>query len=269
MSARAPSLGTAATAAPLTFPGLAGKVVIVTGGGRGLGRALSEGFAAAGAHVVLTGRSAETLEGAAGQIRAKGGSVRGVPADVAREADVEALCATTLDAFGRIDVLINNAGINPWYKAAEDTTLEEWRAVVETNLTGVFLACRQAGRTMLAQGDGAIVNVTSVAGRVGLAKTTAYCAAKGGVELMTRQLALEWAKKGVRVNAVAPGYFATDLTEGLRANEVLSERVTRRSPMGRFGHPNELAGACLFLASPAASYITGASLAVDGGWTAA
>lgn len=254
---------------PTAMSGLAGKVAIVTGGGRGLGRALSEGFAAAGAHVVLTGRSAETLEGAVSAITAGGGSAKGVPADVAREADVEALCRTTLDVFGRIDILVNNAGINPWYKAAEDTALEEWRAVVETNLTGVFLACREAGRAMLTQGEGAIVNVTSVAGRVALAKTTAYCAAKGGVELMTRQLALEWAKKGVRVNAVAPGYFATDLTEGLRANEVLSERVTRRTPMGRFGHPDELVGACLFLASPAASYITGASLAVDGGWTAA
>lgn len=249
--------------------GLAGKIVIVTGGGRGLGRAIAEGFAAAGAHTVLTGRTAATVEDAAAAMRAAGGSAEGVVADVAQEADVEALCTGTLQRHGRIDVLVNNAGINPWYKRAEDTSLDEWRAVIDTNLTGVFLASRAAGRIMLAQGEGAIVNITSVAGRVGLARSTAYCAAKGGVELMTRELALEWAKKGVRVNAVGPGYFATDLTDGLRQNPRLADSVTARTPMGRFGAPEELVGACLFLASPAASYITGASLAVDGGWTAA
>lgn len=121
---------------------------------------------------------------------------------------------------------------------------------------------------MLSAGRGAIINITSVAGRVGLTKTTAYCAAKGGVELMTRQLAMDWAQRGVRVNAVAPGYFATELTEGMRQHPVLGKRVTDRTPLGRFGEPDEIVGACLFLAAPAASYITGQSLGVDGGWTA-
>ncbi|MFG1179311.1 SDR family NAD(P)-dependent oxidoreductase [Xanthobacter versatilis] len=263
------SIAIAMPSAAPPVAGLQGKIVIVTGGGRGLGRAISDGFAAAGAHVVLTGRTAATVEEAAATIAAQGGAAEGIAADVSREEDVDALCRAVVERHGRIDALVNNAGINPWYKAAEDTSLDEWRAVVDTNLTGVFLAARAAGRVMLAQGEGAIVNVTSVAGRVALARTTAYCAAKGGVELMTRQLALEWAKKGVRVNAVGPGYFETDLTEGLRHNPKLAERVTARTPMGRFGHPQELVGACLFLASPAASYITGASLAVDGGWTAA
>ncbi|MFS8037124.1 SDR family NAD(P)-dependent oxidoreductase [Xanthobacter sp. AM11] len=259
----------AAMPAPAPVTGLQGKVVIVTGGGRGLGRAICEGFAGAGARVVLTGRTAATVEAAAAAITAAGGSAQGFVADVSREEDMAALCSAVVAQRGRIDVLVNNAGINPWYKPAEDTSLDEWRSVVETNLTGVFLAARAAGRVMLAQGEGAIVNITSVAGRVGLARTTAYCAAKGGVELMTRQLALEWATRGVRVNAVGPGYFETELTEGLRHNQKLSARVTARTPMGRFGRPDELVGACLFLASPAASYITGASLAVDGGWTAA
>jgi len=254
---------------PASMPGLAGKIVIVTGGGRGLGRAVAEGFAAAGAHVVLTGRSAGTLAEAAAAIATHGGSAEGIAADVSSEADVEALVKAVTERHGRIDVLVNNAGINPWYKTAEDTSLAEWRAVVETNLTGVFLAARAAGRVMLAQGAGAIINVSSVGGRVGLARTTAYCAAKGGVELLTRQLALEWAKRGVRVNAVGPGYIETDLTEGLRHNPKLSERINGRTPMGRMARPQEIVGACLFLASPAASYITGASLAVDGGWTAA
>ncbi|MFG1298400.1 SDR family NAD(P)-dependent oxidoreductase [Xanthobacter sp. V3C-3] len=260
-----------AVAMPQSAPvaGLAGKVVIVTGGGRGLGRALSEGFAAAGAHVVLTGRSAATLEETTAAIAAQGGSAEGIAADVSSETDVDALVRSVAERHGRIDVLVNNAGINPWYKTAEDTTLDEWRAVVDTNLTGVFLAARAAGRVMLAQGEGAIVNVSSVGGRVGLARTTAYCAAKGGVELLTRQLALEWAGRGVRVNAVGPGYIETDLTEGLRHNPKLSERINGRTPMGRMARPQEIVGACLFLASPAASYITGASLAVDGGWTAA
>ncbi|MFG1379185.1 SDR family NAD(P)-dependent oxidoreductase [Xanthobacter autotrophicus] len=263
------SVAVAMPGTALPFAGLQGKIVIVTGGGRGLGRAISEGFAAAGAHVVLTGRTAATVEEAATAIAAQGGAAEGIAADVSREDDVDALCRAVVERHSRIDALVNNAGVNPWYKSAEDTSLDEWRAVVETNLTGVFLTARAAGRVMLAQGEGAIVNVTSVAGRVGLARTTAYCAAKGGVELMTRQLALEWAKKGVRVNAVGPGYFETDLTEGMRQNPKLAERVTARTPMGRFGHPQELVGACLFLASPAASFITGASLAVDGGWTAA
>ncbi|WP_342234503.1 SDR family NAD(P)-dependent oxidoreductase [Inquilinus sp. OTU3971] len=248
---------------------LAGKVVIVTGGARGLGRSISDGFAMAGAHVVLAGRNRATLDDAAAQIAAAGGSVLSFQADVSSEDSVEALCAAVVEAHGRIDVLVNNAGINPWYKAAEDTSLEEWRQIIDTNLTGVFLACKHAGRVMIAAGEGAIVNISSVAGRVGLAKTTAYCAAKGGVELLTRQLALDWARKGVRVNAIAPGYVQTDLTEGLLAHPVLGKRIVERAPMGRFAQPSELVGACLFLASSAASYVTGQSLAVDGGWTAA
>lgn len=248
---------------------LSGKVVIVTGGARGLGRSISDGFAKAGAHVVLAGRNREALDEVAARIVADGGSALPVQADVSREDSVEALCARVLEAHGRIDVLINNAGINPWYRAPEDTPLEEWRQIIDTNLTGVFLACKHAGRAMIAAGSGAIVNISSVAGRVGLAKTTAYCAAKGGVELLTRQLALDWARKGVRVNAVAPGYVETELTDALRAHPVLGKRVVERTPMGRFAVPDELVGACLFLASNAASFVTGQSLAVDGGWTAA
>lgn len=245
-----------------------GKVAIVTGGGRGLGRAIAEGFAAAGARVVLAGRIQATLDDAVSAIRAGGGLAQAVQADVQSEASIAALCEAVVSEHGGIDVLVNNAGINPWYKAPEDTSLDEWRAVIDTNLTGVFLICKHAGKAMIARGSGAIVNITSVAGRLGLARTTAYCAAKGGVELLTRQLAFDWAKKGVRVNAVAPGYFETDLTEGLRGHDILFERVVGRTPLGRFGVPAEVVGACLFLASPMASYITGQSLAVDGGWTA-
>lgn len=252
------------------FAGIEGKVVIVTGGGRGLGLSISRGFAAAGARVAIVGRSQETLERAVQEISTAGGAAAASSfvADISDEASVTAMCAAVLKSHGRIDILVNNAGINPWYKAAEDTSLDEWHQIIDVNLTGVFLACREAGRVMLKAGSGAIINISSVAGRVGLAKTTAYAAAKGGVELLTRQLALDWARRGVRVNAVAPGYFETDLTEGLRNHPVLGTRVIERTPIGRFGHPDEIVGACLFLASPAAAYVTGHSLAVDGGWTA-
>jgi gluconate 5-dehydrogenase len=251
---------------PLSFKD---KVVIVTGGARGIGRAISEAFAAHGATVALAGRNTEVLEEAARSITASGGSARPFATDVSKEESIAALCEGVLAAYGRIDALINNAGINPWYKNAEDTSLEEWQQIIDTNLTGVFLACKYAGRAMLDAGQGAIVNVTSIAGRVGLPRSTAYCAAKGGVELLTRELALEWAKKGVRVNSVAPGFVETDLTHGMSQHPVLGKRITERTPMGRLGHANEIAGACLFLASPAASYITGCTIMADGGWTAA
>ncbi|EJM74860.1 NAD(P)-dependent dehydrogenase (short-subunit alcohol dehydrogenase family) [Pseudomonas sp. WPR_5_2] len=250
------------------FTDLADKVVIVTGGGRGLGRSIADGFAKQGATVILVGRNLEQLNIAASEIVEAGGKAVAFVADIADEDSVSTLSKSVHETYGRIDVLVNNAGINPWYKSAEKTTLQEWRQILDVNLTGVFLTCKHVGQFMLDAGQGSIINITSVAGRVGLAKTTAYCAAKGGVEMLTRQLALEWAPKGIRVNAVAPGYFATDLTEGLRTHPVLGRRVLDRTPMGRFGEPQEIVGASLFLASSAAAYVTGHSLAVDGGWTA-
>jgi NAD(P)-dependent dehydrogenase (short-subunit alcohol dehydrogenase family) len=250
------------------FTDLADKVVIVTGGGRGLGRSIADGFAKQGATVILVGRNLEQLKIAASEILEAGGKAAAFVADIADEDSVSTLSKSVYETYGKIDVLVNNAGINPWYKSAEKTTLQEWRQILDVNLTGVFLTCKHVGQFMLDAGQGSIINITSVAGRVGLAKTTAYCAAKGGVEMLTRQLALEWAPKGIRVNAVAPGYFATDLTEGLRTHPVLRRRVLDRTPMGRFGEPQEIVGASLFLASSAAAYVTGHSMAVDGGWTA-
>ena len=250
------------------FTDLADKVVIVTGGGRGLGRSIADGFAMQGATVILVGRSLTQLNTAVSEIVEAGGKAAAFAADIADEDSVSSLSQSVHEMYGRIDVLVNNAGINPWYKSAEKTTLQEWRQILDINLTGVFLTCKYVGQLMLDAGQGSIINITSVAGRVGLAKTTAYCAAKGGVEMLTRQLALEWAPRGIRVNAVAPGYFATELTEGLRAHPVLGRQVLDRTPMGRFGEPQEIVGASLFLASSAAAYVTGHSLAVDGGWTA-
>lgn len=248
---------------------LTGRVVVVTGGSRGLGRAIAGAFATAGARVAITGRQPETLRETTLALQEAGGDVAGFTADAASEDEMSDLARKVEARFGPADVLVNNAGINPWYERSETTSLARWQQIIDVNLTGVFLGCRIFGAAMLARGRGSIINVTSIAGHVGLRRTAAYCAAKGGVEVLTKALAMEWAERGVRVNAVAPAYFETDLTAGMRDNDKLSETVMQRTPMRRFGRPGELAGACLFLASDAASYVTGQSIGVDGGYLAA
>ncbi len=242
----------------------AGQVVVVTGGGRGLGRAIAEGFARAGAKVAIAGRGAG-IEQAAAEM---GPAVRGYVCDVANEEAYTEFARKVADELGPADVLVNNAGVNPWYKRPENTPLAQWQEIIGVNLTGVFLGCKLFGTQMLARGSGSIINISSVAARSGLPRTAAYCAAKGGLEALTRSLAVDWAEKGVRVNSVGPGYFETDLTSGLRGNDNLSSMVLAHTPMRRFGRPEELVGICLYLASSAASYVTGQSMMVDGGWTA-
>lgn len=243
---------------------LSGKVAVVTGGGRGIGRAIARGLALYGASVVVCGRTQATLDAVAGEL---GGTA--VVADVADEAGVVGLRDAVMAAHGRIDVLVCNAGVNPIYKGIEATTLEEWRAVLDVNLTGTFLCCKYLGGAMLAAGSGSIVCISSVAGHVGLRKSVPYCATKGGVELLVRALALDWAAKGVRVNAIAPGYFETDLTAGMIANPAMSARLLAATPMGRFGQDADIVGAAVFLASDASGYVTGQSLLVDGGYVGA
>ncbi len=247
---------------------LTGRVAVVTGGGRGIGRFIAEGLASHGARVVLTGRTQGTLDEAAAALRAKGFDALAQTADVGREDDVMALRDVVLSVCGRLDVLVNNAGVNPIYKGIERTSLDEWRHIVDTNLTGVFLCCKHLGGVMAERGGGSIVNVSSVGGHVGLRRSVPYCASKGGVELLTRALALDWARKGVRVNTIAPGYFETDLTAGMRENEALAAPLLAHTPLGRFGRLEDVAGAAVFLASDASAYMTGSSLMVDGGWTA-
>ena len=245
---------------------LTGKVAIVTGGGRGLGRAIARGFAQQGASVVVTGRTVATLEATAAEL---GSDAMAHAGDVAVEADVLALRDAVMARFGRIDILVNNAGVNPIYKPIETTTLDEWQHIVGINLTGTFLCAKYIGGSMVAAGSGSVINISSVAGHVGLRRSVPYCATKGGAELMTKALALDWAVKGVRVNCIAPGYFETDLTAGMIANEALSTRLLGQTPMGRFGRDPDIVGAAIFLASDASAYVTGQSLAVDGGYLAA
>jgi NAD(P)-dependent dehydrogenase (short-subunit alcohol dehydrogenase family) len=242
---------------------LTGKVCLVTGAGRGIGRGMAEGLAAHGAQVVLTGRTRATLEEAA---QAIGENAFIQTADVSKEADVMALRDAILTKYGKIDVLVNNAGVNAIFKGIERTTLEEWQAIIDVNLTGVFLCCKHIAGAM--SKGGSVINVSSVAGHTGLLRSVPYCASKGGVELLTRALALDWASKGVRVNTLAPGWVDTDLTHGLLEHDVHGQRLRARTPMGRFATPDEMAGGVVFLASDASSYMTGQSLVIDGGWTA-
>src|SRR5882757_2743719 len=224
---------------------------------------MAEGLARNGARVVLTGRTRATLEEAAAAI----GPLAAVQtADVSKEADVLALRDAVLASHGKIDVLVNNAGVNAIFKGIERTSLEEWQTIIDVNLTGVFLCCKHIGGAM-GQG-GSVVNVSSVAGHTGLLRSVPYCASKGGVEMLTKALALDWAPKGIRVNTLAPGWVDTDLTHGLLGHDVHGRRLLDRTPLGRFAAPGDMAGGVVFLASDASSYMTGQSLVIDGGWTA-
>ena len=181
---------------------------------------------------------------------------------------MENLIQKTVERFGRLDILINNAGISPYYKPAETMTEVEWDEVMAVNLKGVFLCCQAAGRVMIPQKSGRIINISSIAGQVALPRLIAYCAAKGAVERITRVLAVEWAPHHILVNSIAPGYVESDLTKGLRGNPARQDALIRQIPLGRLGKAEEIVGAAIYLSSDAASYVTGETLCIDGGWLA-
>src|SRR5579884_3749616 len=243
-----------------------GEVVLVTGGSRGLGLEIAQGFGAAGATVVITARRQQWLDEAERLLKEQGVPVYAMLCDVADAAAVERLVQQTLSGCGEIDVLVNNAGLT-WGAPAENMPLDRWHQVIEANITGTFLMSQAVGRHMLERKKGAIVNVASIAGLGGgQLNTVGYNASKAAVINFTRALAIEWATKGIRVNAVAPAMFRTRMTEAIldRAESIYNALT----PMGRIGQPGELAPAVLFLASDAASYITGQVLPIDGGKTA-
>jgi len=246
------------------------RVVVVTGGGRGLGAALARGFAEAGARVVIGDQDAQTAQASAAQIGERGGQAIAMGCDITDPLAMQALLDLARRRFGALDVLVNNAGINiP--KPAEDLSLDEWSRIVGVNLTGTFIGCQAAGAIMLAQGSGCIINICSVHGHVGsyVHKAAAYNASKAGVINLTRSLALEWGDRGVRVNGISPGALATELMATRLADPEYVRKTLERLAIKRVGTPADIVGAALFLASPAAAWITGHMLGVDGGWLAA
>jgi NAD(P)-dependent dehydrogenase (short-subunit alcohol dehydrogenase family) len=246
---------------------LEGKVAVVTGGTSGIGRAISLGLANAGADVIPTGRRQTEIDSTAAEIEAHGRKTLRQSADVCNRATLEALLVSAIDHFGKVDILINCAG-----KIKRTPTLdlseEEWNDIINTNLTGTLRACQVFGRSMLERGYGRIVNIASLNSYVAFHEVAAYAASKSGVSSLTRSLAVEWSKKGVTVNAIAPGVFRTDLNANLLDNSSRGKELLMRTPMSRFGRTEELVGSVVYLASDAASFVTGQTIVVDGGFLA-
>lgn len=243
---------------------LTGKVAIVTGGNGGIGYGIAQGLARAGASIVVAARQADKSAQAAAALRAIGVDALSVTVDVQDEASVQTMVQTAAEAYGRLDILVNNAGINI-RKAPQDYTLEEWQQVITTNLTGVFLCSRAVYPYLVKAGGGKIINIGSMTSIFGSNVSPAYAASKGGVVQLTKSLAIFWAKDNIQVNAILPGWIHTDLTAS--ASPERYQFIRARIPHGRWGEPDELAGAAVFLASRASDYVTGIALPVDGGYT--
>lgn len=251
---------------------LRGKRALVAGASGGIGAAIAVAFARAGASVALAGRSRDRLAAAAtavAEVIEVGGSPPVViEMDLRDEASVDAGFAQAVEALGSIDTVVGAGGVSPLFQRIEHTDVADWDEIFATNARGSFLLARAAGRHMLERKSGAVVLVSSIHEEVGAERLAAYAASKGAVRQLVRSLALEWAPSGVRINSLAPAYVTTELTQGLRASDRHRGRIEGATPLGRMAVPDEVAGAAVFLASDAASYVTGTTLFVDGGWTA-
>jgi len=245
---------------------LSGKVAMVTGGTRGLGEVCATALAKAGADVAVCGRNVEDLRRVTENIRKLGRKAESYTVDVTDKAQVTGTVAAVESAFEHIDILVNNAGVNHRVPVTEYPEAE-WDRVIDTNLKGYFLVAQAAAPRMIARGYGKVINISSILGMVGLANQVAYAASKGGVNQITKVMAIEWAPKGVRVNAIGPTYFETDLVAQIRNDPQRFKFINERTPMGRWGYLPELEGTVIFLASAASDFITGQTIYVDGGWT--
>jgi 2-dehydro-3-deoxy-D-gluconate 5-dehydrogenase len=245
---------------------LTSKIALVTGGNGGIGLGMARGLGRSGATVLIVGRNAEKSAAALHQLQSEGVHAESLPCDVTDEAAVQALFAQVRDRHGRLDILVNNAG-STVRKPPQDFTLEEWKQVMDVNLTSAFLCSRAAHPLMVKAGAGKIINIGSIMSIFGAPYAPAYCASKGGIVQFTKSLATAWAKDNIQVNTVLPGWIDTELTQGARAQVPgLHERVLARTPAGRWGTPEDLAGIAVFLASKASDFVTGTAIPVDGGY---
>jgi len=246
---------------------LSGKVALITGAGKGLGEQMALALAEAGADMALAGRNMKNLESVADRVRKMGRRAVTIKADVRRKAEVTRMVKRAAHVLKRIDILVNNAGIMHRVPTAE-SSLQSWKESIETNLTGPFLCMKACFSIMARQGGGTIINLSSVAGLVGRPNAAAYCASKAGVANLTRALALEWAPYGIRVNAIAPGQFETDMGAPLLKDKKALRAFLKNVPLRRIGNPREIGPLAVLLASDASAFITGAIISIDGGTTA-
>jgi NAD(P)-dependent dehydrogenase (short-subunit alcohol dehydrogenase family) len=244
---------------------LSGRVALITGSGRGIGRAIAIAFSQAGAHIVVASRTMSQLEETSQEILKIGGRALPVVADVSKVDQVSNLAKKSLEEFKRIDILVNNAGISPFTVPIEDIQEDGWNRIIDTNLKGVFLCTQEIGREMIKHKRGKIINMTSIGGIVGFPGQAVYCVSKAGIIMLTKMFALEWGKYNINVNAIGPGMVETQMTEKYRQNlDLVTDRL-KRTPLGRFCTPRDLIGGALFLASNLSDYMTGQTLFIDGG----
>jgi len=246
---------------------LDGKVAVVTGGGRGFGKAIALALADAGADVVVASRTQTDLDKVAEKIRAKGRRSLSIVTDITDIESVNRLASTIMEEFGKIDILVNNAGQGrdvPFLRISE----EVWDQVINVNLKGYFLCTKVIGAHMFKAKSGRVINISSVAGSYPLGFVAHYAASKGGINAMTKSLAQEWASHGITVNAIAPSYFATDINKRVMEDEAITKLIMSKTPLGRWGQVEELMGLVVYLASDASSFMTGAIIPLDGGWSA-
>ncbi|MCO6510676.1 MAG: glucose 1-dehydrogenase [Aridibacter famidurans] len=246
---------------------LTGRSAIVTGGSRGLGKEMAEGLAEAGASLMLCARRAEWLDETVEEFKGRGFEVESMLCDTSVPDQVQTVVDATAEEFGKVDILINNAGIS-WGAMPEEMPLEKWQKVLDVNLTGCFLFAQAAGREMLKQGSGSIINITSISGITSSANGpfyAGYVASKAGLIGLTRELAASWGRRGIRVNAIAPGFFRSRLADPVI--DIYENSIRENNPIPRIGEEGELKGAAVFLASDASSYVTGQTIVVDGGMT--
>lgn len=246
---------------------LAGQVALITGASRGIGHDVALAMANAGATVIVTARDTQALSNLVTQIEAEGGTALALELDMKNIQQINEVVAQVVEKFDRLDILVNNAGIGTNHDAV-DVTESDWDHLMEVNLKGLFFMCQAVGKQMLQQNYGRIINMSSQAGQVGILRHAVYCASKGGVDQLTRVLALEWAKHGVRVNAVAPTFIRTPGTAERLDTPEFAADVLSRLPIGYVGNTMDVAGAVIYLASPAADLLNGTILLIDGGWTA-